>query len=35
VAKDAKATPAATVGKSDAAGATPDAATDKAGKVAA
>jgi len=35
LAKDAKAVPAATGGKSDAAGAKPDAATDKAGKVAA
>jgi hypothetical protein len=35
VAKDAKAAPAAAVGKSGAAGAKPDAATDKAGKVAA
>jgi hypothetical protein len=35
VAKDAKAAPAAAVGKSDAAGAKPNAATDKAGKVAA
>jgi hypothetical protein len=35
VAKGAKAAPATAVGKSDAAGAKPDAATDKAGKVAA